>query len=367
MMNSKRVFHGLCGLVLLVPGLTSCGMFGGSRPEPLAQTPVAAAAAGSQNQVKRKPTRATGKPFADGIAATVNGRVITKSEVREAVMLQRFAISQKVRDPKERQRQMRNIEEKGLDVLIERELTLSEYDKLGGPVQPQHIDSQVNHIIRVRFGGDRDQFIQALRESGITMRKFREDQAKAIKVIRMKAAITRGKTRPPSPREVNDYYKKNIADYREEGTLRVRTINLRKRSMKDPLATPKTQFARAQDILRKLKRGEDFAALARQYSEDSVASKGGDRGQIARESSTLNRVLTNVAFQMKAGEVSEIIESQTGFYIVKVDSRQYGRTAPLNEVRDEIENILQSEQRQDLVDAWVATQKKRAMIKRYGV
>ena len=300
--------------------------------------------------------------YGDGISATVNGKVITRSEVRDAIVREKFLMQQQVLTPADRKSRERKLETEGLDALIERELILAEYDKRGVPVKTQHVDDQVNFRIRQQFGGDRDKFVSALRESGITMRKFREDQVKTIKVLRMKHAIAQDKTRPPSPKEVQGYYKKNINDYRDdEGTLRMRTLTIPKRvdPRYDPLATPEGQLVRVQAIQKRLKRGASFAEEARKYSQDSAASKGGDRGIINKE--TLQPLLTINAFNLDAGETSEIIEDGRNYYILKVDSRQYGKAKPLSEVREDVENNILADQKQQVIDKWVKKLRSRAL------
>lgn len=258
---------------------------------------------------------------------------------------------------------MRELENEGLDALIERELILAEYDKRGFPVKPQHVDAQINYRIREQFGGDRDKLVAALREAGITMRKFREDQEKTIKILRMKGAIAQDKTRPPSPKEVQDYYQKHLNDYRDEGTLRVRTITIPKRPSRDPLASEESQRRLVQDIHQKLKRGGNFADLATTYSQDSAARNGGDRGIIDKK--TLQPLLTINAYNLEAGETSEIIEDAYNYYILRVDSRQYGKAQPLSEVRDEIETALVGAQKDAVISKWVEGLRSRALIKRY--
>ena len=354
------VFHAVSGLVVMTL-LSSCGLFGGGKG---AINDIAENQVGTTSQPKLPQVKASSTEFADGIAATVNGKVITKSEVRQEVGYVRLILQRQPMDAGERSRRLRELEQKSLEALIDRELFLARYDKAGIPVKARHVNTQIDARIRDQFGGDRAKFTEALRQSGVTMRRFREKQVDSIKVIRMKQFVAQGKTRTPSPREVQRYYEENLTDYRDEGTLKLRTLLIRKRSQRDPLATPTTQRLLAQEVQRKLTQGANFPAMAKTYSEDSAASQGGDRGTITREG-PLNAFLTNNAFAMKAGQVSEIIEDQNNYYILKVDSRQYGKASPLSEVRDDVEQNLLAQQRQAIVDKWLKNERKRALIKTY--
>src|ERR1022692_4817823 len=95
----------------------------------------------------------------NGIAAVVNGKVITRSEVREAVEAQTQNIRVTVRDMSEQQRLLDELHEHALDALIERQLVLSEFDKMGGSIRPEYVDDEINNIVRDNFQGDRDKFI----------------------------------------------------------------------------------------------------------------------------------------------------------------------------------------------------------------
>ncbi len=355
-----RRFLLLLGVALLTVGMVGCGWF--RRSSDAEMTPPTSVANAQPTRPSSEPTPVIGSNlFADGIAATVNGKVIPRSEVRDAILRERFLLEQQVLSPAEKKRRIQKLEKEGLDAMIERELILSEYDKRGFPVKEQDVDAQVNHIIRQRFGGNRDQFVNALRQTGITMRKFREDQVKVIKVLRMKNAIARDKTRPPSPKEVEAYYQKHINDYRDEGEIHVWTITVSKRP-RDPLSTPKSQRLLAQDLQYQVKRGTKLTELAQKYARNPAA-RVDDRGFINK--TTLQPLLTINAFNLDAGEVSEVIEDNRNYYIIKAVARRYGKAQPLSEVREDIENNITGGQKEAIVDKWVAGLRERALIKRY--
>lgn len=301
--------------------------------------------------------------FADGMAATVNGKVVTRSEVRGAVAQEAFLLQRQGMTPQEAKKRLATLEKEGLSALIDRKLILAEYNKRGFPVKDQHVDSQINFRIRKQFGGDRKAFVEALRKAGITMRKFRSDQEDTIKILRMKEAVARDKTRTPSGQAIQSYYNKNINRYRDEGTVSVRTITIPKMDRRDPMASPKSQKLLAQDVHSRLKRGGNFAEQAKKYSRDSVARNGGNRGIIGKQD--LQPLLTINAYALEAGQISDVIEDQRNYYILKVDSRQYGKAEPLSEVREGIEKTLIAEQKEKVVEKWVKGLRSRALIKTY--
>jgi len=108
-----------------------------------------------------------------------------------------------------------------------------------------------------------------------------------------------------------------------------------------PDVAAKTE-TKARAILKRAKTGEDFAALARKYSEDSTAANGGDlgcfpRGQMVKE-------FEESAFTLPVGSISDLVRSRFGFHIIKVKDSRPARTTTLEEVREPLRQELKLEQ-----------------------
>lgn len=94
-------------------------------------------------------------------------------------------------------------------------------------------------------------------------------------------------------------------------------------------------LAQARELVQSLRKGADFGALARQYSKDSgSASQGGDLGFFAREA--MVRSFADAAFSLKAGDISDPVESEFGVHIIRLQEVRPGRVKPLEQVRGEI-------------------------------
>jgi peptidyl-prolyl cis-trans isomerase D len=135
--------------------------------------------------------------------------------------------------------------------------------------------------------------------------------------------------------DIEAFYKQNIAQYSTPEQVAASHI-LFKLEGEDEAAVR----ARAEDVLKRAKAGEDFAALARQYSQDdSNAQTGGSLGEFGR--GTMVPEFEQAAFAMKPGEISnELVKTSFGFHIIKVEKNQAATTRPLAEVRPEIEEQL---------------------------
>ena len=109
---------------------------------------------------------------------------------------------------------------------------------------------------------------------------------------------------------------------------------------------------KAADILNDVKAGKDFAALAKQHSQDPGSAKnGGDLGFF--QQGQMVGPFNDVAFKLTPGQVSDLVETEFGFHIIKVAEKQAARTVPLDEVRPQVEQYLQRMNREQQTDAFV--------------
>lgn len=105
--------------------------------------------------------------------------------------------------------------------------------------------------------------------------------------------------------------------------------------LKLPADAPKAEVARrraeAEAILARIRGGEDFAAVAKQVSEDTAAGEGGDLGVLHR--GDLDAEVEDVAFKLAPGETSDVIRGPAGFQILRVDERSEAGVRPFEDVR----------------------------------
>lgn len=141
-----------------------------------------------------------------------------------------------------------------------------------------------------------------------------------------------------SDEEVASYYERNLSNYTEPEKVRARHILVRV----DPEATAEEREAarrKAEALLERLRAGEDFAALAKENSDDpGSAAQGGDLGEFAR--GTMVKAFEDAAFALEPGQTSEIVETMYGYHIIRVEEKKPGRTRPLEEVGEEIREHL---------------------------
>ncbi len=141
----------------------------------------------------------------------------------------------------------------------------------------------------------------------------------------------------PSEEELQAYYDTNLSQYRTPGQVRASHILLRIGESDEAEVE-----ARAAALAARARGGEDFAALALEFSEDEgTAGNGGDLGTFGR--GRMVPEFEAVAFSMAPGDVSDPVESAFGYHVILVTEAEEEVTEPFEDVRDSIANILKQE------------------------
>ena len=303
--------------------------------------------------------RAADPQVIDGVAAVVNGDVITFSQVEELSGPQERTLREQYTgvDLIDKIKEARL---SALNDLINRQLIVQEFKKKEYSMPEYVVDDQVQHIIKEEFGGDRQAFLRTLNAQGYTLAKFRQMQRDKVIVGAMRQNNVKGNFEA-TPQEVQAYYEANKQDFVTPEQLKLRMIVLNA----DPLDTNSadSMSKTADEIRDKIKAGADFATMAKTYSMDGTAASGGDWGYVDRK--TLNQQLTDVAFALSPGQVSQVVRIGDSFYILYCESKKDSGIIPLTEVQSGIEKKLEQVQRQKATQRWIDGLREKAYIKIY--
>jgi parvulin-like peptidyl-prolyl isomerase len=139
--------------------------------------------------------------------------------------------------------------------------------------------------------------------------------------------------------------------------VKLRMIVLNKQAGTDGAQTR----ALADDILTKIKEGASFTEMANVNSQAAADKKNGDWGWVERP--VLRKELADVAFKLKAGERSEVIDTPEACYLMQVDETRPTHFKTLGEVRDEIEKNLLLEEQSRLEKQWIDRLKKKTFVR----
>jgi peptidyl-prolyl cis-trans isomerase C len=138
--------------------------------------------------------------------------------------------------------------------------------------------------------------------------------------------------------EMRKHYQENEKTYTLAAQAKARHI-LVKVAPNAPEADKKKAREKAEVLLKRVREGQDFAKVAEESSEDPASQKkGGDLGYFSR--GRMVKPFEDVAFSMKPGQVSEIVETQFGFHIIKLEDLKEARIRPFDEVKEMVKSQL---------------------------
>ena len=133
--------------------------------------------------------------------------------------------------------------------------------------------------------------------------------------------------------ELRAVYAGSMDNFRMPERVKARHILIKTQGKSD--AEKKQALAKAQDLLKQLKAGADFTQLAQKNSDDSSnAPKGGDLGWFVR--GQMVPEFDKAAFALKSGDMSDIVNTEFGYHIIKVDEKESARVKPFEEVKAQL-------------------------------
>jgi len=294
----------------------------------------------------------------DGVAAVVNGDVITYSQVRglvgprEKLLRAQFSGEELIKKIKETR-------ELALQDLIDRQLILQAFKKENFQIPDHFVEERMHDIVRTDFGGDRNTFIKTLEAQNFTIGEFKKMETEKIIVQAMRSKNVKMDV-IASPAKVEEYYKTHRDEFTSREQIKLRLIMIPAHASDGEAAAQK---AMADEIFTKLQHGAEFERMAQLYSEDSTRENGGDWGWVDRK--TLAGPLEKAAFALEPGKISNIIEFSGNYYILKVEDKHGGETKSLADARPDIEKKLVHDEAMKLQEKWLASLRSKAYIKTF--
>lgn len=293
--------------------------------------------------------------LADAIQAIVHDSVITVQEVQNLAAPAVDVLRDESRtSPESFQRKLTDVLTNSMEQLVQRQLILHEFQTAGYSLPESILEDEVQQRIRSRYG-NRATLTKTLQAQGVTYEKFRQQVRDQIIVEALRAKNISSEILI-SPHKIEAYYLANKDKYKLEDQVKLRMISLNKSNPDD-----KQTREMADEILAKIKDGATFSEMAGVYSQGSQRSQAGDWGWVER--SVLRKELADVAFSLKVGETSGVIETSDACYLMLVEQSRLAHVRPLSEVRDEIEKTLTIEERGRLQKQWIDRLKKKTFVR----
>ena len=297
--------------------------------------------------------------FANGIAAIAEDKVITVDDVRREIAPLIPQLQRESRNEKEFNERLEALQDDIIQQLIDRVLIVKDFRKDEKKHIPESfIDNRIADIQVEQFDNDRSKFLGYLRARGITLREYRKEVEEDIIYQYMRGQQRKSQS-IVSPVRIETFYKENKDRFYQEDAVHLRLIQFSRASGESDLELK----AKAQEVLGRLDRGESFEDLAKEYSQDSRRSKGGDWGWQKR--SDLKKEFSDPVFSLKKGQTAGPIITPEGCFILYVEDRRYAGIQPIDEVRDQIENMLVTQMTRVSQERWLERLRRNGYVKHY--
>jgi peptidyl-prolyl cis-trans isomerase SurA len=299
----------------------------------------------------------------NGIAAKVNGRVITNNQVN--FMLAPVFAQLSAQFPRRGPQFEAKFNESRANIiqeLIDRQIILDEFKQLGAFIRPNLVDDEIKRQMRELYNGDESKFREELKRSRLTMEGYREMTREKMVVQSMRAQQF-SDAPPPLPNEIQKEYNEVKSTLRDvtKDVITFQKIFIPASDPTNPVATPDTQLALAEDLAKQLAEGKDFAELAKAHSKDAYAETGGLQENVPRID--LSPEFASILFEAQVGKIVGPLLDRQGFTIAKPIKIQFGPSPPLdNKVREMIEERVRRKKTSEQYDRWIEGKRKRAMI-----
>ena len=279
----------------------------------------------------------------DGIAAVVNEEVITTFELDKEYQLMQ---KEQERLPAGEKMGLRSA---ALNRLVDKKLIDQKIRELDIKVMDDEIKLAIDDV-KKQNNMTQEALVQALAGQGLSFEQYRAQLKEQLERLRLMSQEVRSKIQVGDG-EVREYYDANRARYGAVEQFRARHIFF-KIDRKGGAAELARVEAVAADVLKQARAGKDFAELAKTYSNDPAAAKdGGDLGTF-KKADMLPEIGDSVA-AMKQGEISELVLSQAGLHIIKLEEVSLSSGKPFSEVKVDIEELLYKKKADERFAQWV--------------
>jgi parvulin-like peptidyl-prolyl isomerase len=281
----------------------------------------------------------------DAIIAVVNDEVITLKDLRDYIHKTYVSLVADGLKEEDLKAVMMDLEQNGIDKLIEDKLMISRANQIGIDVRSKLVDDRMAEL-QAKYGSEQA-LVDALIKNGATITDLRN---KILEQLKIKFAIDHEVKSKivVNPQEVTQYFEQNKRDFQKEERVNLESIYIAF------IGDKESALRRAQEALEFINKGEDFMEVSRKYS-DTPSIGVVEKGQLLPE------VEENV-FKLREGEISSLIETDSGIYLFKLKGKASSQDADLKDVKGQIYKYIFHLKFKDRIDKWLRRLKQDAYI-----
>jgi peptidyl-prolyl cis-trans isomerase C len=281
-------------------------------------------------------------PENNEVAVTVNGSVITEGQLDARIMPRLARLGSKLTPAMAEQYKSR-MRAQMLEAMILEHLLDEQVKKTGISVSDSDVNNKITEILSQQ-GMSIDAFKSMLLAQGQDYEQVKYEIGKTVGYEKLIDSQLPSK-------DINDaealaFYEQSKEDYNTPEQVQASHILVVPDHNNPDVNQAKAQAkAKAEKLLQQLKAGADFATLAKENSDCPSKAKGGDLGMFTR--GQMVQPFENVAFTLKPGELSDVVETQFGYHIIKVALHKPAETIPFEKVKPQIAKMLLDKKRSE--------------------
>ena len=293
------------------------------------------------------------KSSADKVAV-VNGDIITRGDLDRAMDFGKQQAMQKGQTLNDAQ--LAAMEKDALEKLIGIELLYQASKEAGGKIDEKQVDEKFAEF-RKRFPTE-DAFKKAMGEWHVTEAEMKAELQKGMVTEAFVVKKFVDKATVPEDK-IKAYYDSNPQFFEQPEQVKAShiLIKVKPEASESEKAEALKKIEEAQE---KVKKGDDFAEVAKASSEGPSAPKGGDLGYFRR--GQMVKPFEDVAFTLEPGKVSDVVKTKFGYHLIKVIDKKKKLTIPFDVVKPRIEQYLKQQEVQKEVKKFVENLRKKAKI-----
>lgn len=275
------------------------------------------------------------------VVATVNGDDITEAELSRALT---FELSKYGTGAVNDQEKLAKLKRSLLDEMIKNTVLYQRAAKEGLVIPDAEL---AEHLAQIKSRYTERTFRKLLELKGIDYGEWAEDKRRELmidKLIRQEviSKIDIGDT------DIQKYYKAHKKEFSHGDEVHARQIVV-------------DDAAKAEELRAKAVAGENFAAMATEFSIAPEAKRGGDLGWFAR--GIMPKAFDEACFPLPTGDVSPVVKTEYGYHVFKAVERRGAKAVPMEEVKDKIVARLQQEKSEEAFNKWYEGVMKGANVK----
>ena len=275
--------------------------------------------------------------------AVVDGEQIAKTDYEALISQAKKSYQNQKREfPKAGSQEFQTLKNQAVQFLVQREQFEQEAADLDVQITDKQVNDRLEQIKKQYFGGDTKKYEKQLKEQGLSDQQVRNDIRAQLVSEKIFEAVT--KDVKATDAQVKDYYNKNKAQYSQPESRDVRHILVKTK-------------AQATNLKSQLDNGANFAALAKQFSQDTGSKANGGKLTISKGQTVAP--FDKTAFALANNAISPPVKTEFGFHIIQaLGAVKAAKVTPLKDVQESIKQQLQQTKKNEAMTQWVDDLKK---------